>query len=305
MLGGRWETLMARDGYAYPFALVADELRRGDVTLANLEAPLTRRGNEFSAKKYRFRADPVAAAALRASGITTVTLANNHSMDFGPVGLVDTLAALRQAGIEWIGAGENLSAARRMVVHQIRGQKVALVGYSLVFPTEFWATDQRAGAMPVREALLRADIAAARRLADIVIVTVHWGEEGVTRLRPYQPRLAHMMIDAGADAVIGHHPHVVQGVERYRRGIIFYSLGNFVFASKGRAADHGLLIRLRFDGEQRSAELVPLNILHRQVGFQPTLISGKQADQVIERLRGLPPGRLEAHKEDGRYLIRF
>ena len=163
----------------------------------------------------------------------------------------------------------------------------------------------RAGTAPLMEKLVKEDIAAARTQAAIVLVTVHWGEEGTTRLREYQPRLARLMIDNGADAVIGHHPHILQGIEHYKRGIIFYSLGNFAFASKSRIADRTLLVRLRFDGDKRTAELVPVNILHREVGFQPVLLSGHNAAELIQRIRQLPPGTVTMRQEGARWLVDF
>jgi len=305
MLGGRWELQMAQDGYFHPFQRIAPELKKGDITLVNLEAPLTGRGTEFTDKKYRFRVKPSAVAALKKAGITTVTLANNHSMDYGAVGLQDTLQQLDKAGIGHVGAGENLAAARKAMVYDIRGTKVALLGYSLTLPQEFWAGEKRAGTAPLLEKLVKEDIAAARKQASIVIVTAHWGEEGTTRLREYQPRLARMMIDSGADAVIGHHPHILQGVEKYKRGIIFYSLGNFAFAHKSRIADRTLLVRLRFDGDKRTAELLPVNILHREVGFLATSLTGKRADELVARVKKLPPAKLAVRKEDERWLVDF
>ncbi len=305
MLGGRWEQQMAQDGYFHPFAKIAPELKKGDITLVNLEAPLTGRGTEFVDKKYRFRVRPQAVAALKKAGITTVTLANNHSMDYGPQGLLDTLQQLDKAGIGHVGGGENLTAARKPVVYDIRGTKVGLLGYSLTLPLEFWAGDKRAGTAPLMEKMVKNDIVAARRQASVVIVTVHWGEEGKTQLREYQPRLARMMIDAGADAVIGHHPHILQGIERYKRGIIFYSLGNFAFAHKSRIADRTLLVRLRFDGDKRTAELLPVNILHKEVGFQATPLAGKRADELVARVKKLPPARLAVNKDGERWLVDF
>lgn len=305
MLGGRWEQQVARNDYLHPFEKITAELKKSDITLVNLEAPLTNRGSEYTDKKYRFRIKPQAAVALKKAGITTVTLANNHSMDFGAEGLLDTLRQLSQAGIGHVGAGENLAAARRPLIYDIRGTKVAILGYSLTLPQEFWAGEKRAGTAPLLEKLVKADIAAARKQASIVIVTVHWGEEGTTRLREYQPRLGRMMIDSGADAVIGHHPHILQGVEVYRRGIIFYSLGNFAFAHKSKIADRTLLVRLRFDGDRRTAELVPVNILHKEVGFQPTLLSGKKSDELMARLQKLPPANLKIRKEGERWLVDF
>lgn len=305
MLGGRWEQQVSQDGYFHPFAKIAPELKKGDITLVNLEAPLTGRGTEFVDKKYRFRVRPKAVAALKKAGITTVTLANNHSMDFGSEGLLDTLWHLSQAGIGHVGAGENLVTARRALIYDIRGTRVALLGYSLTLPPEFWAAEKRAGTAPLMEKMVKDDIAAARKQASVVMVTVHWGEEGTTRLREYQPRLARMMIDSGADAVIGHHPHILQGVETYKRGIIFYSLGNFAFAHKSKIADRTLLVRLRFDGDKRTAELLPVNILHREVGFQTTPLSGKRADELIERIKKLPPATVAVRKKGEQWLVDF
>ena len=305
MLGGRWEQQVARNGYFHAFERIAPELKKADITLVNLEAPLTSRGSEFVDKKYRFRVRPQAVAALKKAGITTVTLANNHSMDFGKEGLLDTLQQLKKAGIGHVGAGKHLAAARRPVFYDIRGTRVAILGYSLTLPSEFWASENRAGTAPLMEKLVKEDIAAARTQAAIVLVTVHWGEEGTTRLREYQPRLARLMIDSGADAVIGHHPHILQGIEHYKRGIIFYSLGNFAFASKSRIADRTLLVRLSFDGDKRTAELVPVNILHREVGFQPALLSGHKAAELIQRVRQLPPGTVTMRHEGARWLVDF
>lgn len=305
MLGGRWEQQMAQDNYFHPFAKIAPELKKGDITLVNLEAPLTSRGTEFVDKKYRFRVRPQAVAALKKAGITTVTLANNHSMDYGPQGLLDTLQQLDRAGIGHVGAGENLAAASKAVIYDIRGTKVALLGYSLTLPLEFWAGEKRVGTAPLMEKMVKDDIAAARKQAAIVLVTVHWGEEGKTRLREYQPRLARMMIDAGADAVIGHHPHILQGIERYKRGIICYSLGNFAFAHKSKIADRTLLVRLRFDGDKRTAELLPVNILYKEVGFQATPLVGKRADELVARVTKLPPAKLAVRKEGERWLVDF
>lgn len=304
MLGGRWEAQMARDGYRYPFARLAGELRKGDLTLANLEAPLTRRGEEYRDKRFRFRVDPAAAAALRWAGITTVTLANNHSMDFGMTGLRDTIACLDKAGIGWCGAGADLAEAGQVRFFALKGKTVALLAVSLTLPEQFWATQRSGGTMPLQERRLREAITAARRQADIVLVTVHWGEEGTARLRPCQPRLARMMIDSGADVVIGHHPHVVQGVERYGRGLIFYSLGNFVFATKSRLNGHGLMIRLRLNGKLRSAELLPIATAYRDVGFQPRLMYGAEAELALEQVRRISPG-LVLRRENGTYLVDF
>jgi poly-gamma-glutamate synthesis protein (capsule biosynthesis protein) len=125
-------------------------------------------------------------------------------------------------------------------------------------------------------------------------------------VQPYQRVAAHKAIEAGADVIIGHHPHVLRGIERYRKGLIFYSLGNFVFASKSKTADAGVIVRLRLNEGQHEAELLPLEILHHRVGFQPRLMSADRAGSIIERLNNLSkPFGTEIRNQDGRYVLNF
>lgn len=306
MLAGKWAKALKSRGYEHSFADVRSELAKGDINLANLESPIATGGNEFSNKQFRFRAEPAVAKAVRAAGFNLVTLANNHSMDFGAEALAETLQHLNSAGIAWVGAGVNLDEARKMALYTIKGKKIAFLGYSLTQPLEFFAGKARPGTTPGYEKLVAADVASARRQADYVIVSFHWGREASGTVQAYQRNAAHNAIDAGADAVIGHHPHVLQGIERYKNGIIFYSLGNFAFASKSKTADVSALIRLRLDAKQRTAEILPLDVLHRRVGFQPRLLSGNRAKEVIEKLRVLSrPFKTEIRNMDDRYCINF
>lgn len=306
MLAGKWAKALKSRGYEHPFADVRSELSRGDINLANLESPVATGGNEFSKKQFRFRAEPAVAGAVRAAGFNLVTLANNHSMDFGGEALTETLQHLDSAGIAWIGAGENLDEARKMALYTIKDKRIAFLAYSLTQPLDFFAGKTRPGTTPGYEKLVAADVASARRQADYVIVSFHWGREASGSVQSYQRNAGHNAIDAGADAVIGHHPHVLQGIELYKNGIIFYSLGNFAFASKSKTADVSALIRLRLDGKQRTAEILPLDVLHRRVGFQPRLLSGYRAREVIEKLRQLSrPFKTEIRNTDAGYSINF
>lgn len=306
MLAGRWTPVLASKGYGFPFGGVKTELDRGDINLANLESPIARSGSEYMDKKFRFRAEPHVAEALRKAGFSVVTLANNHSMDFGDAALAETLHHLSQAGIASVGAGANLDEARKPAIVTVRGTRVAFLGYSLTQPIEFFAVKTRPGTAPGYKKLVQADVAAARAQADYVIVSFHWGKEASGVVQEYQRATARQAIDAGADVIIGHHPHVLQGVERYKGGIIFYSLGNFTFASKSTIADVSAIVRLRLGDKQREAEILPLDVLYRRVGFQPRLLTGKRADAVIEKLNELSrPFRTEIIVNDGRYSVPF
>lgn len=306
MLAGRWASAINKQGYDTPFSATIPEFAKGDINLANLESPIASNGTEFAGKQFRFRAEPELAPALRKAGFQLVTLANNHSMDFGGQALAETMKNLEAAGIAWIGAGENLAEARKMALYTIKGKKIAFLGYSLTQPSAFFAGQQRPGTAPGYEKLVVADVASARRQADYVIVSFHWGKEGSSTVQAYQRATAHKAIEAGADVIIGHHPHVLQGVERYKGGIIFYSLGNFAFASKSRTADVAALVRLRLNGAAREAEILPLDVLNSRVHFQPQPLSGKRADNVISRLNSLSkPFKTRIENHNGRYCLSF
>ncbi|HIJ94336.1 MAG TPA: CapA family protein [Desulfuromonadales bacterium] len=306
MLAGRWAPVLKKRGYDHPFDGVRAHLAGADINLGNLEAPIARGGDEFREKKFRFRAEPAVATALQRAGFNLVTLANNHSMDFGASALEETLLHLKNAGIAWVGAGNNLGEARQMKLFTIKGTRIAFLGYSLTQPIEFFVGKERPGTAPGYARMVASDVAAARTQADFVIVSFHWGKEANPLVQPYQQTAAHNAVDAGADAVIGHHPHILQGIERYKRAIIFYSLGNFTFAAKSTTADVSAIIRLRLNGEQRSAEVLPLDVLYRRVGFQPQLLKGVRGAEVIDKLNILSETfNTRIQSKEGRYTIPF
>ena len=288
MLGGTATPELARMGYDYPFEHVSTVLRRGNVVFGNLEGPLTRRGTA-AGKQYVFRSPPqLVAPALARAGFSVLSLANNHSMDYGLEGLRDTVQALMQAGIRHAGAGDDLTAARQPAIIETNGARVAVLAYSLTFPEEFWAGPDRPGTAFGHENQVRADVAAARQRADIVLVSFHWGREGTVEPRDYQITLGRAAIDAGAAAVVGHHPHLLQGIGRYRDGVILYSLGNFVFGSYSPDAVRSAIAELRFrNGRVREVKLYPINVLNTEVVFQPTLLKDQAADEVVAQLQRL------------------
>jgi poly-gamma-glutamate synthesis protein (capsule biosynthesis protein) len=306
MLAGKWTPLLRKTGYDHSFGGVAAALADGDINLANLESPIASGGREYTAKKFRFRAETAVAKAIRKAGFNLVNLANNHSMDFGGEALAETMANLETAGIAWVGAGADLAEARKMAIFTVKGKKVAFLGYSLTQPVEFFAAQQRPGTAPGYERIFVPDIARARQVADYVIVSFHWGKEGRNMPLPLQRSIAHKAIDAGADVIIGHHPHVLQGIERYGKGIVFYSLGNFIFASKGTSTGQSAIIRLHLDDARREAEILPLDGQYRRVGFQPRLLSGKPAADIIEQLNNLSkPLNTEIKSQNNTYVVSF
>jgi poly-gamma-glutamate synthesis protein (capsule biosynthesis protein) len=287
MLAGSAHPTLQREGFDYPFQKVARDLQRGDIAIGNLEAPLARRGNEFVGKKFRFKASPAAAPALKRAGFSILSLANNHILDYGDTALQETMDVLARQGVLTVGAGMDLDTARRVSIIEAKGKKVAFLAYSLTLPAEFFAARNRPGTAPAYPALFEADIRSARAMADYVIVSFHWGKEGVGKPTSTQVDFAHRAIDSGADVVIGHHPHVLQGVEQYRHGVIFYSLGNFVFGSMSKASDLGAIARITLDQGVKGVELIPVNVRNGEVRFQPRLLSGKARQKAITRMATL------------------
>ncbi len=306
MLAGRWAPVLRKKGYDHPFHGVKKLILTGDINLANLESPIATGGEEYSEKKFRFRAEPPVARAIASAGFNLVTLANNHSMDFGGAALLETLDHLRENNIAWVGAGKNLDDARLMALYTVKGKKIAFLGYSLTQPIEFFAGKDRPGTAPGYEKLVTADIARARSQADFVVVSFHWGKEASGTIQAYQQIAARKAIDAGADVIIGHHPHVLQGIEHYKKGLIFYSLGNFAFASSSTVADVSALVRIKLNGDQRTAEIVPLDVLNGRVGFQPRIMTGKAGSGVIDKLNSLSrPFKTEIAHDSSGYFITF
>lgn len=285
LLAGRAQAIIARGGPSAPTVGVVGLLRGADIAVGNLECPLSARGEAVD-KAYTYRGRPEAAAVLRVSGFDVVSLANNHTGDFGGGALVDTIDACGDHGVLTVGAGRTLAEARRPVFHSAGRPRrtVAFLGYSNMYPKEFWATRSRPGTNPAYVAHLKADVAAAAKQADLVVVLFHFGDELSDTPTRAQRLLAHTAVDAGADLVVGHHPHVVQGLERYGDGLIAYSLGNFVFPSHRRETRQTALLEYTLppDGPPE-ARLIPCTI----TGAKPFLAKPKARTAILARVRKL------------------
>ena len=218
--------LMRERGVLYPFARVLPLFDGADVLVGNLEGTLADRGEPLE-KRYTFRAPPGLAEGLALAGFDAVNLANNHAYDFGAVGLADTLDALDAAGVARFGAGWDRAAALAPAFIDVKGETIALLGFDDIFGART-AGEGIAGVAAASDEVVAA-VAAAAAGADYVVVSFHWGTEYASTPTARQRELAHAAIDAGADVVLGHHPHVLQPWERYGDGLIVYSLGNFVF----------------------------------------------------------------------------
>jgi hypothetical protein len=233
-------------GYGPLFAGVAPDLRDADIAFANLETPVVPRPQSDPSRPRLFHAPPALLGALRAAGITVVSLANNHIYDQGQAGLEATLDEVTAAELLAVGAGKTPYEAERPLVIVFQSVRIAFLGYA-----EFFNNPLPASAQPNSPSANRIDpdrmveaVQRARREADFVTVSVHWGVEYAPAPRRWQIDLAYRLLDAGADVILGHHPHVLQPIEVYRTrdgrtGLVMYSLGNFI-SNQGRLYAHGV-----------------------------------------------------------------
>ena len=241
------------------FQHVTPLISQGDIAFCQLEPALSRRGTPLPQARLAMRADPAAAGAIRRAGFDVVSFASNHCMDWGIEAFFDTLEALRSSGLEPIGVGANLEEARRPAIIERKETSIAFLGYNSILPQGYWAEKQRPGCVPLRAHTLyeqiehdqpgtpcrihtfvhrgdleamREDIRRAREQADAVIVSMHCGIHFVPAvIADYQKEAARAAVDAGADLVLCHHPHILKGAEVYRGKAIFYSLANFALES--------------------------------------------------------------------------
>jgi poly-gamma-glutamate synthesis protein (capsule biosynthesis protein) len=227
-------------------APVAPVLSSADLTVVNLETAITERG-DAQPKEFTFRTNPSALTALASAGVDVASMANNHGMDFGRVGLEDSLAAEQGSGFPIIGIGHDANEAYAPYEAVIKGQRIAVFAATQVLDANLissWtATDNQPGLASAKNVdRLTAAVAAARAGHDTVVVFLHWGIEKQTCPSGDQKALARRLVDAGADIVVGSHSHRVEGGGRLDGALVDYGLGNFVFYAKpGPAATSGVL----------------------------------------------------------------
>ncbi|AZN40247.1 CapA family protein [Paenibacillus albus] len=287
LLAASVETLMLKNGYEYPYTYVGPFLKKPDLMAANLETPVTTRGIPAQKKQYVYKSSPDALPALKASGIDVVNLANNHTMDQGEEGLLDTIGHLDSAGIPNMGAGRDDAEAFKPVLLEAKGISVAYIGLSRVIPEGSWkaAKDHPGLAETYDSTRAVKAIQDAKKQADLVVVMVHWGIEREDNPNDDQKRLAHEYIDAGADLVIGSHPHTLQGFESYKGKWIAYSLGNFIFPgmTPDKTKDTGVVdARCSADGKC-SLLMHPM----RSNQSQPVPLEGEEAAALFKRISAI------------------
>jgi poly-gamma-glutamate capsule biosynthesis protein CapA/YwtB (metallophosphatase superfamily) len=263
-------------------------LKGADFTVANLETAITTRGTK-APKEFNFRAPASAFTALKAAGIDVVSMANNHGVDFGRVGLADSLAAIKRTGYPVVGIGKNAADAYRPYYATVKDTKLAVIGATQVLDdnliADWTATNTHAGLASAKNApRLIQEVRKARKQADAVIVFLHWGQEMRDCPLPRQKHLANQLVQAGADVIVGSHAHVPLGGGFFHGRYIDYGLGNFFFyAASGRTADSGVLEVTLSGRKVLKAQWKPATIS----GGIPRPLSGTARTQALKKWNGL------------------
>ncbi|MFD0958562.1 CapA family protein [Paenibacillus chungangensis] len=297
--------LLQTHGYDYPYRNILFYLSEPDVMAGNLETPITLRGTPMSHEnlEYVYKGSPEALPAIASAGFDVFNLANNHAMDQGVEGMLDTMMHLEEADLAYFGTGSNDAEAFRPLLKEVRGMKVAYIGLSRVIPFPELKADRNVPGIAETYDTTRAvqAIAKAEEEADIVVVMVHWGSNNKEELEPYQSRFAKEYIDAGADLVIGSHPHLLQGFEKYKDRWIAYSLGNFIFSKnpEGKFGETGVLDAHCTKMGECELTFHPMRV----VDAQPVPMGEEEAAVMLDRLSAISygvrvneDGRLEAEK---------
>lgn len=297
LLGDLYTDALRARGYASAFEGIAPLLARADLVVANLEGALTDPAREAPGthhrRRYWLRADPQSAAAMAAAGVRVVSLANNHALDYGLEGLTETLEVLGQHGIVQCGAGQTDAEARRPAIVTVNGVRVGFVAavqsYE-VYADWLYAGDETGGCNRLRQPAVQADLGALAEAADVRIALVHWGRT-YRPVTPGQVRWSGRLVEAGADLVIGHHPHIAQSATLVAGRPVLYSLGNGPFGTKGGFGRYGqpgyglvALAEFMDTGQLVALQLHLIDVENGRTSCRPTPVRGEPALDFLRAL---------------------
>lgn len=288
MLGRLVNEKIKQTGFAYPWGSVAPLLHANDLNLINLETTLSSPGTPIP-KVFNFRSDPQNVQTLIEGNINVVNLANNHSLDFGPKGLLETLDTLKRANIGSVGAGRNLTEAQQPFIIKKKGIKIGFIGFTDNEPT-WLAGAEKPGTNYIRVGDIQAikeQISRVRSRVDLLIASIHWGPNMREKPTDEFVSFAHTLIDAGIDIIHGHSAHVFQGIEVYQDKLIMYDTGDFVDDYKVDPKlrnDLSFLFQIEVDRSGLKAlQLIPVKIDNMQVN----LAADEEYSWALERMKKL------------------
>ncbi|WP_440946608.1 CapA family protein [Methanosarcina sp. T3] len=259
----------------HPFKYVMDTFRKKDILFGNLETVLSTTGKEKK-KSVVLRSSPESVTYLNAVGFDILNVANNHILDLGIEGFRNTLELLDEHELEYIGAGSQKSSLNSSIIKK-NGIKLGFLGYTI----GRFKVPEEISISKIKEKKIISDIELIKDTCDFVVVSLHWGTENVLYPSPKQIELAHKLIDHGAILILGHHPHVLQGIEKYKNGLIAYSLGNFQFDCKlSQSSTNDSIIFCVYFNENGITDfrIIPITI---DENFVPILVEGKVKEKIL------------------------
>lgn len=274
-----------KNGVDYPWEKVREVFFHSDLVLGNLETSVGVGGQRDANKQYTFQSKPATLKGLVNGGVHGVSIANNHVLDYGQEGFMETLYHLERSGIKYAGGGRNMEEALQPAIWEIKGMRIGFLAFSrVIYDASWYAGAKKPGILSAYDHYAKEIceiISKTREKVDFLIVSVHWGKELAQYPEEDEIKLGRMMIDSGADVVMGHHPHVLQGVEFYNNKPILYSLGNFVFSSSSQLSRTSMIFNLEINPEGIiKAYVVPVKIHY----CQPIPLEDKEAEEVIDLL---------------------
>ena len=257
--------------YRFPFLKISQYFKKADLIFGNLEGPISNRGERMGSI-YSFRFSPQSLEGLIYAGFDILSVANNHIFDFGRLAMEDTFFNLRESKIEYLGGGFNEREAYSPIIKEIKDTKIVFLAYTNLGSKYWGAIGENPGIAWLEKERMKEEISNAKNLADIVVVSLHYGSEYRTEPTPFQISISQEAVQSGADLVIGHHSHVIGPIERYKQGYIAYSLGNFIFDQDfSEETMKGLLLRVIIQ-EKEIEKVVPVEVRINSF-FQPEIES--------------------------------
>ena len=278
MLGRGVEYMINKEGrgdFRFPFLKIASELKKSDILFANLEGPISDRGIKVGSI-YSFRFKPEAVDGLVYGGFDILSLANNHMFDYQRIALEDTMRILKENNIDYVGAGFNKEEAFFLRIKEIKNTKIGFLAYTDLGPENWQAGSENSGIAWIGENDIGEVVEYIKRVkerVDVLVVSLHAGEEYSKKPNLFQVSFAKICIDNGADLVIGHHPHIVQRIEKYKDGWVAYSLGNFIFEQGFSEETMKSIILKAIIKDKKIKEIFSEDIEINKY-FQPELVTG-------------------------------
>ncbi|WP_110112176.1 CapA family protein [Bacillus sp. CGMCC 1.16541] len=307
MMGRHIKEITERYGEDFIFRNVKGFFEESDYVSGNYEHPVIK-GEENTYdkldKSIHLSSNEKDLQTVKDAGFDVLSLANNHTMDFGVKGLEDTMQAFKKNQVDYVGAGNNMDEAKQAISYkEVDGVRIATVGFNDVLVAGMKADQNRPGVLDADPDVIFEVIQNAKDNADLVVVNAHWGQEYDVEPSPRQEGLAKAMVDAGADIIVGHHPHVVQSFDVYNGAVIFYSLGNFVFDQGWSNTKNSAMVQYHLNKQgEATVDVIPMQI--KEGSPQPTESKWRQ-NRIYRDLTKYSSNEARLEKEGNKFQLKL